>query len=112
MPLPPLYQAGTATIDRAADQRPMDGYVWDIRRIRVSTFTTGTVSVYLTAVQPQSLLLTWQVPGLYTFEHGGGIIKPEERLVWVFSGVDNATVSGSVWNIRENMLTRYLSGGL
>jgi hypothetical protein len=103
-----LYATGTVTIDQPDTHGPKTGWAWDLYRVSVAGFTTGTVTLYRTAVQPQNTLLSWTQPGMYTLDKRQGLIMPGDRFVWQFTGVDNAYTAGAFVLIDITQLSDYL----
>lgn len=103
-----VYGTGTETIDQPDTHGPKTGYAWDLYRVSVAAFTTGTVTLYRTGVAPQNTLLTWTQPGMYTLDKRQGLIMPGDRFVWQFTGVDNAYTAGAFLMIGLPALYDYL----
>ena len=106
--------AGAGTLDQggAGLLGPMRGYYWTVKRLTAAGFTAGTVSMYINGA-PAALDaapdVSWPEAGMYTFGNGELLLNPQDRLIFVASGITGIVlVKGSAIQFPEELLPRFL----
>jgi hypothetical protein len=86
---------GSGTFSSPMAHGPRLGYVWDIVRLTVASFTAGTVSVYNSAAVDSQLIDVFAAAGSHFYGHRQHLIEPNQWLVWVAAGITgNVTITG------------------
>lgn len=103
---------------------PNTGYHWSVRRLSLSGYSAGLVTVYRNAVQTNftagSVALTGEIlmppspAGTFTFGRGEILLEPDDSLMFAASGITLAagapgiTVYGSADQLESWLLPDYL----
>jgi hypothetical protein len=98
---------GNGTLDYADRYGPTDGFLWDVRRITVSGFSAGTVTVYKNDVNSTAL---WVFPSvgekLWSSQQW---LRARDRLIFVAAGITgNVQVDGNAHLVSEQLLAEYI----
>lgn len=93
--------SGTAGVLQATDQLgPMTGQYWSVRRLVAYGYSAGTVTVYRNALVTGTgssaaavgeQVVTFPQSGTYTFGRGEFLMRPDDFMVLVATGVTLAT---------------------
>lgn len=102
-----ILAGGAGTLDQADRYGPKDGYLWDLRRVTVSGFTAGTVTMYRNDTNGAQLA-QWTTPGEWTWSTAQWL-KMRDRLIWVATGITGTVViDGEAIEVSNQVLPEYL----
>jgi hypothetical protein len=103
----PLPLAGSGVIDW---QIPQDGWIWDIRRLTVASFTAGTVTVYKNGQTDANVVCVFTSAGSFFFNPNTLCLRPHDHLYFVATGiVGSVTPSVAAVKVRRDLWARYLT---
>lgn len=123
---PPLLvpTSGIAVLATATDLLgPNTGYHWSVRRLNLSGYTAGTVTVYRNATQTGfgasgavvgEILMPPSAAGTFTFGRGEMLLEPDDSMVLfatgitLSAGVTGVSVIGSADQFESWLLPDYL----
>lgn len=78
-----LDSSGDGTLDEPSRMGPNRGFMWSVRRLTLSGWSAGTVTVYLDNMEP----IPVPQPGMYTFGRGELLLTTGQRLVIAVTGI-------------------------
>ena len=84
----PLDGSGDGTLDEPLQMGPVRGFMWSVRRLTFSGWTTGTVTAYINNLEP----IPVPQAGMYKFGRGELLLASGDRLTVVASGVSGGYV--------------------
>lgn len=124
---PPLLvpASGTAVLTTPVDLLgPNTGFHWSVRRLNLTGYSSGNVTVYRNATQTSftagSLALTGEIlmppspAGTFTFGRGEMLLEPDDSLVFLATGIvlssgsAGVTIYGSADQFESWLLPDYL----
>lgn len=94
--------AGSVTLDEATQLAPIPGYCWSVRRLTVTGFTAGSVTVYMNAIEP---VAPFPNPAVNTYGRGELLLQPKDRLVVVGAGTSG---TAQLWGVADVFPIWYL----
>lgn len=108
-PAPISYaQAGSGTADFPDRFGPHDGFLWDVRRIAVSGFTAGTVTLLKNDPVNGPQIAQWTAPGQWTWSSQLWL-KSRDRLIFVAAGITgNVIVDGDAIEVSQQVYAEYV----
>jgi hypothetical protein len=78
--------AGAGTEDQPDKLQAKTGYVWGIRRLTVSGFTAGSVTVFLNSPLGEPIM-TYPAAAIATYARSEQVMMPGDRLILVATGI-------------------------
>lgn len=100
--------SGSGTLLEPTQYGPPVGFMWSVRRLTISGYTAGTVTVYLNQIEP----IAFPAAGTYTFGKGELMLDNGDNLSFTAASVTGQpVVFGSVDVIPRNQLPAYLGVG-
>lgn len=105
---PPQATAAPFTIDTPDLLMAKTGYYWDVRRLSLSGWSAGSVTVYRNASggEPVALFAT---PGILVYGKAHLVLHPGEKLVAVGTGITGfVQLNGDVVAIESWLFPSYL----
>lgn len=106
--IPVQLSGGDGTLQLPNILGPMTGQWWDIRRIAVWGFTAGTVNAYLSSPSGD-LVLSWAAAGVTTLGKAHVLLRPNDSLVFVATGVTGSvTVALDAIQVEAPVIGDYL----
>ncbi len=103
----PNSLAASGTIDW---QVPQDGWIWDIRRLTVASFSAGSVTVYKNGITDANIVCVFTSAGSIFFTPNTVCLRPHDHLFFVAANIVGAvTPSLSAVKVRRDLWAEYLS---
>lgn len=104
VPIVSTQLAGSGTIDQPDAMMAKTGYIWGIRRLTVTGFSAGTVTIYKNAAGGEPVA-PFPAAAVFTYGKGQLLLMPGERLVIVGSGI---TGTVQLWGTADCFESWYL----
>jgi hypothetical protein len=99
--------AGSGTIDW---QIPTEGWIYDIRRLTVASFTAGIVTVYKNGPTDANIICVFLQAGSFFFAKNTLCLRRHDHLFFVATGITGAvTPSIAAVKVRRDLWADYLS---
>lgn len=106
---PITYAAtGSGTFDFPDRFGPKDGFKWDVRRIAISGFTAGTVTLLKNDPVNGPTLATWSQFGEWTWSKQQWL-ESRDRLIFVAAGITgNVIIDGEAIAVSQQVYAEYV----
>lgn len=100
--------AGTGTLDPATAFEPITGFVWSVRRLTAYGYTAGTVTGFISGMEP---VAPFPSAGVFTYPRGALILMPGEKLTFTATGITLASgiTAVQIWGRADAFPVGYLS---
>ncbi len=100
---------GAGVIDYPDTLKAKTGYYWSVRRLTLTGWTVGSVSVRLNDPNGE-LIASYPNPAVFTFGRGEMLLHPDDRLVITATGITGfVQVNGAADCFESWYLPEYLA---
>jgi hypothetical protein len=107
--------AGVGVYDQPDQLQAKRGYYWDVRRLTMTGWSAGAVTVYrngamitATGLNAGEVLVPFAVPATNTFTKASMLLMPGDRLCFGATGITAASGQISFWGVATCLEEWYL----